>query len=66
MVKDIIGKSGAKYFPFILTIFLFIALLNMIGIVPYTFAPTSHVAVTFGLSLSIFIGVTLLGIVNYK
>jgi ATP synthase subunit 6 len=44
---------------------MFIVLMNLFGIVPYTFSPTAHIAVTFGLSLSIFIGVTLLGIVNY-
>jgi F-type H+-transporting ATPase subunit a len=38
----------------------------MFGIVPYTFTPTSHIAVTFGLSFSIFLGVTLLGFVNYQ
>jgi ATP synthase subunit 6 len=51
--------------PFIFTIFLFILVLNLFGVVPYTFSPTAHIAVTFGLSLSIFLGVTLLGIVNY-
>jgi len=40
--------------------------MNLIGIIPYTFSPTSHIVVTFGLSLSIFLGVTLLGIVNHK
>ena len=40
--------------------------MNMFGIVPYTFTPTSHIVVTFGMSLSIFLGVTILGFVNYK
>ena len=44
---------------------MMIVLLNLFGLVPYTFSPTSHIAVTFGLSFSIFIGVTLLGMVNY-
>ncbi len=61
VVKDNIGKDGLKYLPFILTIFMFIGMMNIVGIVPYTFTPTSHIVVTFGLSLSIFIGVTLLG-----
>lgn len=65
VVKDNIGAKANKYFPFIFTIFVFIVILNIFGIVPYTFSPTSHIAVTFGLSLSIFIGVTFLGIVNY-
>lgn len=66
VIKDNIGTSGAKYFPLIFTIFVFIAFMNIIGIIPYTFAPTSHIVVTFGLSLSIFFAVTLLGIINYK
>lgn len=66
VVKDNIGKEGFKYFPFILTLFIFLALMNMFGIIPYTFTPTSHIVVTFGLSLSIFLGVTILGFVNHK
>jgi F-type H+-transporting ATPase subunit a len=53
MVKDNIGNAGLKYFPFILTLFLLIAVLNIVGVVPYTFTPTAHIAITFGLSLSI-------------
>jgi len=40
--------------------------MNLFGIVPYTFTPTAHIVVTFGLSLSIFLGVTLLGLVNHR
>ena len=65
IVKQNIGKEGYKYFPFILTLFVWIALMNLYGVVPYTFSPTSHIIVTFGLSLSIFLGVTLLGFVNH-
>lgn len=66
IARENIGKKSGKYFPFIFTIFVLILVLNLFGLVPYTFSPTAHIAVTFGLSLSIFIGVTLLGIVNYK
>lgn len=66
VVKENIGEAkGRKYFPFIYALFMMIVLLNLFGLVPYTFSPTSHIAVTFGLSFSIFIGVTLLGMVNY-
>lgn len=63
--KENIGKKSGKYFPFIFSLFIFILVLNIFGVVPYTFSPTAHIAITFGLSLSIFIGVTLLGIVNH-
>lgn len=66
IVKENIGESkGKKYFPFIFALFMMIVILNLFGLVPYTFSPTAHIAVTFGLSLSIFLGVTLLGMVNY-
>jgi len=53
MVKENIGNVGLKYFPFIFSLFLLIAVLNIVGIVPYTFTPTAHIVVTFGMSLSI-------------
>jgi len=66
MVKDTIGKEGAMYFPLIFTLFIFIGIMNLVGIIPYTFTPTAHIAVTFGLSLTIFIAVTLIGLVRHK
>jgi len=39
--------------------------MNLVGIIPYTFTPTAHIIVGFGMSLSILIGVTLLGFDNY-
>lgn len=42
-----------------------IAIMNIIGIVPYTFTPTAHIVIGLGMSVSILIGVTLLGIENY-
>jgi ATP synthase subunit 6 len=65
IVRENIGDKGKKYFPFIFALFMMIVILNLFGLVPYTFSPTAHIAVTFGLSLSIFLGVTLLGMVNY-
>ena len=65
-VKDNVGNEGIKFFGFILSLFLFIASLNLFGLIPYTFSPTSHFAITFGLSLSIFIAVLIIGLVNSK
>ena len=61
IVQEQIGSKGYKYFPFIFTIFLFIACSNLLGMIPYNFTATSHVLITFGLSFSIFIGVTIIG-----
>lgn len=68
MIKENIGTTSDKtrFFPIVLVIFLFLALMNMFGLVPYTFTPTSHIVVTFGLSLSIFIACTIIGFNTYK
>ena len=66
LIRDNIGESGMRFFPFILTLFIFLALMNLFGLVPYVFTPTSHVAVTFGLSVSIFLGANMLGLYNYN
>jgi len=63
--KDNIGKKAGKYLPFVFSLLMFIVILNTFGVVPYTFAPTAHLALAFGLSISIFIAVTLLGIINH-
>ncbi len=65
MVKENIGNAGLRYFPFIFSLFLLIAVLNIVGIVPYTFTPTAHIVVTFGMSLSIWIACTILGLINF-
>ena len=61
LVEEQIGASGRKYFPLILTIFLFLLSCNLVGMIPYSFTATSHLVVTFGLSLSLFIGITIVG-----
>lgn len=42
-----------------------LSIMNIVGIVPYTFTPTAHIVVGMGMSVSILIGVTLLGLENY-
>nr|YP_008802538.1 ATP synthase F0 subunit 6 [Monomastix sp. OKE-1]AGZ90191.1 ATP synthase F0 subunit 6 [Monomastix sp. OKE-1] len=61
LVEEQIGSAGKKYFPFIFTTFTFLLFSNLIGMIPYSFTTTSHFIVTFTLSISIFIGVTLIG-----
>lgn len=50
-----------KYFPFIYALFLFILINNLIGMVPYSFASTSHFILTFSISFTIVLGSTILG-----
>jgi ATP synthase subunit 6 len=66
LVKDSLGIKGSKYFPFVFSLFLLIAWLNVLGLFPYVFTVGTHIIVTFGLSLSILIVVTILGIKNFK
>jgi len=51
MVRSMAGEEGLKFFPFVFTLFFFIFFANMIGMVPYAFTTTSHVAVTGALAL---------------
>jgi F-type H+-transporting ATPase subunit a len=61
MIEDIAGKQGLKYFPYIMTLFLFILGANLLALIPTSFAPTSHIAVTAVLALAVFITVTAIG-----
>lgn len=64
MVEDVTGKDGLKYFPYIMTLFLFVAMSNMLGLIPMSFATTSHIAVTAVLAIAVFLTVTILGFVK--
>ena len=64
MVEDVAGHDGVRYFPYILTLFLFILFVNYLGLVPTSFTPTSHIAVTAVLGFGVFIAVTVLGFVK--
>jgi ATP synthase subunit 6 len=61
LVYDNLNADGEKYLPYISTLFTFILFNNLIGLIPYSFTVTSHLIVTFTLSLSIFIGVFIIG-----
>ncbi len=65
MVEDVAGHDGAKYFPLIMTLFLFILFVNMLGLLPGSFTPTSHIAVTAVMGFGVFIFVTLLGLFKH-
>ncbi|WP_410218352.1 F0F1 ATP synthase subunit A [Paracoccus sp. (in: a-proteobacteria)] len=61
MIEDIAGKDGLRYFPYVLTLFLFIVFANLLGLVPLGFTVTSHIAVTGVLAMAVFLGVTFIG-----
>jgi len=65
MVKDNIGSKGRKFFPFIFTLFVFVLMGNLLGLLPKSFTFTSHLAVTGALALSVFLMVIIFGFVNH-
>lgn len=64
MIEDIAGKDGLRYFPYILTLFMFVVFANLLGLLPLAFTTTSHIAVTGVLALAVFFGVTIIGFVK--
>ena len=63
MVEDVAGKDGVKYFPYIMTLFMFIVCANFLGLIPMSFTTTSHIAVTAVMAMAVFLAVTILGFV---
>jgi F-type H+-transporting ATPase subunit a len=65
MIRDNVGSEGRKYFPFIFSLFMFVLFGNLLGMIPYTFTYTSHIIVTFGLAVVVFVGVTIIGFARH-
>jgi F-type H+-transporting ATPase subunit a len=63
MVEDVVGKDGVRFFPYIMTLFMFIVFGNFLGLLPMSFTTTSHIAVTAVMALAVFLSVTILGFV---
>ncbi|KCV81375.1 F0F1 ATP synthase subunit A [Actibacterium atlanticum] len=64
MVEDVAGKDAIKFFPYIMTLFMFIVVANFLGLIPMSFTTTSHFAVTLVLALAVFFTVTIVGFVK--
>lgn len=62
VINQINSKNGQIYFPFIFGLFLFILVNNLIGLIPYSFASTSHFILTFFISFTVVLGATFLGL----
>lgn len=65
MIRTNVGSDGRPYFPFIFSLFMFILFGNMLGMLPYSFTFTSHLAVTLGMALVVFIGTTVIAFVKH-
>ena len=65
MIRENVGTEGRKYFPFIFTLFMFILVGNLVGMIPFAYTFTSQIIVTFAMAATIFIGVTVIGLVRH-
>jgi F-type H+-transporting ATPase subunit a len=62
MCVDTIGPEGRRFFPFIFTLFFFILFGNLLGVWPYDFTFTSHIAVTLAMALFVVVMVTVVAL----
>ncbi len=65
MVKDTAGKEGLKLLPFVATVFLFIAALNLVGMIPGSFTSTSSLYINGALALTVFVLVWIIGLFKH-
>jgi len=64
MLDENVGPEGRRYAPLIFSIFIFVLACNLLGMIPWvgSFTPTSHVTVTFGLAMIVFVTVCVVGV----
>jgi F-type H+-transporting ATPase subunit a len=66
VVREQIGLRNEIYLPFIYSLFFFIIIANLVGNVPYSFTITTSIILSVGLSITIFIGVTIIGLAKHR
>ena len=64
MVRQATGESGMKFFPLVFCLFMFIFVVNFLGLIPYTFTVTTHIIITVTLALMVFFTVIITGFVK--
>lgn len=62
MVGDVAGHEGLRFFPYVMTLFLFVLLSNILGLIPMSYTSTAQIAVTATLALLVFLTVTIVGL----
>jgi len=60
-VESNAGPEGMKFFPFVFSLFMFILVLNLIGLIPYSFAVTAQIIITAALAVMVFLTVIIAG-----
>src|SRR5580704_19183772 len=61
-IRSNAGKEGMKFFPLVFSIFMFVAVSNIIGVIPYNFTVASHLIVTAALAVMVFLTVLIYGL----
>jgi F-type H+-transporting ATPase subunit a len=60
-IRSTAGEQGMRFFPFVFSIFMFVTVSNMIGLIPYAFTVSSHLIITAALALLVFFTVLIYG-----
>jgi F-type H+-transporting ATPase subunit a len=60
-IRSNAGAEGMKFFPLVFSIFMFICVSNLVGVIPYAFTISSHIIVTLSLALLVFLTVMIYG-----
>src|SRR6516164_9707115 len=61
MIRSNAGREGMKFFPFVFSLFMFILISNLIGLIPYSFAVTAQIIITAALAVMVFLTVIIAG-----
>ncbi|GEP09354.1 ATP synthase subunit a [Methylobacterium gnaphalii] len=64
-VHQATGDAGKRFMPFVFSLFMFVLILNLFGMIPYAFAVTSHLIVTFGLAFLVICVVVVFGVMKH-
>ncbi|SDG20895.1 MULTISPECIES: F0F1 ATP synthase subunit A [Thalassobaculum] len=65
MVRENVGPEGRPYFPFIFSLFMFILVGNLLGMIPYSYTFTSQIIVTFAMAITIFVAITIVALIKH-
>jgi F-type H+-transporting ATPase subunit a len=65
MLRSSAGTEGMKFFPFVFSLFAFVLMGNMFGMIPYAFTFTSHIIVTFALAMLVISVVFIYGVMRH-
>jgi len=65
IVRDNAGHDALPYFPLMFSLFFFVLMGNLLGMIPGAFTYTSHIAVTMALAVALFIGITAIGFARH-